>query len=512
MLPRIKVIKYSHGMKVIPGNRRHKDVLLDYCRTLAQWEIVKEPPMYKAVRQMKRVFAGATKDRSEFRFHINQFEELITYLKYAGIERRHIELETLPLHEGEDVEFVMKGDISPYEYQEPIIEFFEQVDPIIKVTNLQTGLGKTMIALLTMFRRKKRTLIQLRGGYVSRWLTDLDGAKALFKFKKGDIMVVRGRDHLLSVINQAKAGDFDPKVVIITNKTLFGLFKEFELNGEDNLYGISPEELCPLLGIGLRIIDEVHEDYHLSFRSDIYCHCPSSIHLSATLVTEDPFRRRMYDIALPMENWYTGVDYDAYIDVKCDMFDTHEPEKLRTTERGRDMYSHGAYEKSIIRNKTMLANYLDIINYVTYLDYIEDWQGGQKCLIFCSLTDMCVLVRDHLRGIYPELEINEFISETDEVILEKSDIIVSTVESCGTAQDIPGLKMSILTRALKKLETNEQVKGRLRKLKKWPDITPIFNYLTNRSVPKHLEYHQAKIEQFEGKVKSHTTVNLPLKL
>lgn len=735
MSGRMSIEILSHGLIIRPKHPREREALLDFARTLAQWEYIREPPDWKPRRVMTRVYAGATKSRDEFRFHVNLLEDILRHLDGKGIRRSNIDLTVRPIHCGVDVEFNMIPGFEPRDYQVPIVDFFCQTDPIIKVTNLQTGMGKaqpldakikvsggwktmgemtvgqkviapdgtettvtgvypqgkiivykvtfsdgrythacgnhlwkvycedrgwiisntldmerslhgayvklsvplitpedvsdvlpadsdapiagdrslrryiysdiatkrkfldsifndvsrmhyytddvsiatdfqylirsmggtafiseesgtyrvdgelskgdgllsirsiemigheeaqcisvdhpdhlyvtddfivthnTAVSLMAMNRIGKRTIMQLRGGYIKRWLDDLDGKDALFKFKKGDIVVVRGRDSLISIINQAKNNDFNAKVIIISNKTLYALFKEYELNGKDNIYGIEPSELYELLGVGLRIIDEVHEDYHLSFRTDIYCHCTSSIHLSATLITEDPFRRQMYDIALPKENWFSGVDYDAYIDVVAYHHRSQLPEKIRTTERGRDTYSHAAYEKSIMRQPKVLKNYLDMIAEITAEYYFkDDWEGGQRALIFCSLKEMCVLVRDRLRKAYVDLEINDYVAETDESVLKTSDIIVSTVESCGTAQDIPGLRMSILTRALRKLETNEQVKGRLRKLKKWPHIDPVMIYLVNEDIPKHVDYHREKMVQFKGKVKSHIEV------
>lgn len=370
----------------------------------------------------------------------------------------------------------------------------------------------TFSALSAMVKIGLRTVIQLRGGYVSRWIDDLEG---LFDFKKGEVLVIRGRDALMSLINMASNDELKAKVIIITNKTLYKLFEEFEKDGDDNYYGIRPEDLYELCQVGLRIVDEVHEDYHLSFRTDIYSNVQSSIHLSATLITEDPFRRRMYDIALPQECWYKGVEYDKYIMSYAMFYSTTSENlpKLKLSERGQDSYSHGAYEKSILKQKPLLETYLEIIRYPVQRFYIEDdWQGGQKCIIFCYLVEFCEVLRDYLRGIYPELLIEEFVAETDEKVLKRADIIVSTIKSAGTAQDIPDLKVSVLTQAVRKLEANIQTLGRLRKLKRWPDVTPVFVYLNNTGVETHMKYHEAKKEIFQGKVLTQREEHIPYRL
>jgi superfamily II DNA or RNA helicase len=461
---------------------------------------------------MKKVYAGATRDRREFRFHRALEQELLQQLDSYGVRRSGIKIIDLPVPKPLRVTHPMIDSMKARDYQVPMVDYMANPQQKIKVTNLQTGKGKTAISLMAMVRMGLRTVIQLRGGYVARWIDDLEG---LFTYKKGDILVIRGRDALMSVINMAKADDLDAKVIIITNKTLYKFFEEFEKNPHDNYYGCRPEELYGLLRAGLRIVDEVHEDYHLSFRTDIYCNIQSSIHLSATLDTEDPFRRQMYDIALPQDCWYKGVEYDKYI-ISYALFYTASPEamqKLRLSEKGQDNYSHGAYEKSILRHRDLKEVYLDVCTYPVQRFYIEDdWQGGQKCIVFCYLVEFCEVLRDHYRKLYPELSVEEYVAETDAGVLKTADIIVSTIKSAGTAQDIPDLKVAILTQAVRKKEANIQTLGRLRKLKRWPEVTPVFVYLSNSAVPAHMKYHEAKKEIFRTVTLTQRSEGMPHRL
>lgn len=513
-MSRVKILVYSHGIAVYPINHDTRTALLNYCRDLAQWEYVKEPPYYKPRRVMTRVFAGATADRSEFRFHRNQLNEVITILGTAGIWRDNIDLVEIPTDEGVDVDMAMPGAPEPYGYQPPLIDYLANPNQKIKVTELQTGKGKTYSALKAAAKVGKRTVIQLRGGYVNQWVENI---KEYFHIKKGDILVLRGKKALKSAINLAKAGEITARFIIVTSRTMYALFKEYEKHGDDNIYGIRPEEFYQLLGVGLRIVDEAHEDYHFNFRSDIYSNVQSAIHLSATLLTDDSLRRRMYEIALPRSCWYTGIEYDKYVGVKAYMFSTKDPHKLVLTERNQSNYSHGAYETSIMKDTGILMNYLEVIREVVQKEFIEyEWDSGQKCIVFCRLVEFCETVRDYLAEFYPELDICVYVAGTDDEVLKRADIIVSTVGSAGTAIDIKRLKTAVLTQALNKRETNEQVKGRLRKLRdkegNFTDITPVFAYLVNTSVKKHRQYHDEKKEQFKGRCLFHREYYLPVEI
>mgnify|MGYP006431572937 CR=1 FL=1 len=503
MFGKTHILLYSHGIRIRPASREARSAMINYCKEMALWEWSSPSPTFKPQRKMTRIYAGATRIRDEFRFHRNQQKDVFKALDAAGVYKSDLKVEELEPDPGVDVEFDWASDKELMDFQKGIVDFFTQSTPIIKVTNLQMGKGKSLISLAAMYRLGKRTVIQLKGGYVSRWL---DALEEELDFDKGDVLIVRGRDSLQSVINQAQTGEFEAKVVIITNKTIFNFLKEHERNAKENIYGIEPHELYPLLGVGLRICDEVHEDYHLAFRSDIYCHVASSIHLSATLKTEDSFRRFVYDIALPPESWVDNVPYDRYIGVTALHYVTRHPDKIKIHEKGRDTYSHSAFEKSLLRKPEMLHNYMLIIEECVENYYIVDFEKGQKCAIFCHLVDFCTYVRDYLRQRYPGLKIDEFVSGSPSETLENSDVIVTTLGSAGTAQDIDGLKTVLLTKALRKREMNEQVLGRLRRLKNWPDVVPRFVYFVNTSIPSHLNYHHAKVELFADKCLFHREV------
>ncbi|MNL29466.1 hypothetical protein D3C87_1511480 [compost metagenome] len=87
----------------------------------------------------------------------------------------------------------------------------------------------------------------------------------------------------------------------------------------------------------------------------------------------------------------------------------------------------------------------------------------------------------------------------------ESDIIVSTLKSLGTAQDIPKLLHVYMTDGLGSSQANLQAMGRLRDtiLKIWPDAVPTFYYLVCEDIEKHIEYHERKKETFQGRVVSH---------
>ena len=64
---------------------------------------------------------------------------------------------------------------------------------------------------------------------------------------------------------------------------------EYEVKKSNNMYGCNPEDFFNLINVGIRLIDEVHQDFHLNFKIDLYTNVKKTISLSATLQSDNKF-------------------------------------------------------------------------------------------------------------------------------------------------------------------------------------------------------------------------------
>ena len=131
----------SHNIKVSQICQRGREALLQFCKPLIQMGLERVGRQYTMVP--KRTFAAAMKDRSEFRFHVNQLEDLKQHLGHFGFKG-----DTLTIVEHKtsaaafpQVEHIIKEMFEPREQQVPIIEYVQE-DGTIKMITLQTGKGK----------------------------------------------------------------------------------------------------------------------------------------------------------------------------------------------------------------------------------------------------------------------------------------------------------------------------------------------------------------------------------
>lgn len=370
------------------------------------------------------------------------------------------------------------------------------------VTDGHVVTHNTFCSLQAAVQMQQRGLIVLKGMYVDRWMNDLREAKkagesSILGLKPGELLLVRGSADLKKLFAMALNGELKAKIIVMTNKTLYNYIDHYEtFNGVEGEYQFPPDQMCEKLGLGWRLIDEVHQDFHLNFRLDLYTHCPKVIALSATMTHDKPFINRMYNIAYPKEHRFGGIAYDRYVDVIELVYYLNMPTKLKWLQRGMRSYNHVAYEESIMKHKDSMRHYLNMILRIVQESFLSKFEVGQKLLIYVATVTFAEVLTKALRDMVKDadLKINKYTAEDEYLQLITSDISVSTLLSAGTAVDIPNLRVVLMTTALSSTQANLQAFGRLRPLKQWPDVTPEFIYLTCQSIDKHSEYALKKKE------------------
>lgn len=214
----------------------------------------------------------------------------------------------------------------------------------------------------------------------------------------------------------------------------------------------------------------------------------------------------MYEIAYPLSLRMRETAIDKYAIARCVMYYLSEGRKIQTIERGGNNYSHNAYEESIIKDGEFLDSYLNLIKYTLEVSFIKDYVKGQRAIIFAYKTEMCGIITDFLKEYYPHLDIRRYVAEDPIENMNDADIRVTTLGSGSTAHDITNLKTAILTVNVSSLQSNIQAFGRLRKI---DGLITRFYYLICADIPKHMEYHNSKVEIFSERALNFNTIQPP---
>jgi hypothetical protein len=209
-------------------------------------------------------------------------------------------------------------------------------------------------------------------------------------------------------------------------------------------------------------------------------------------------------LTFPLATRFVEPPPPPYLRCKALQFSLHSPHLIKYKHRGRSEYSQAALEKSILHYKKTLDNYKNMILDIAAISFMPLWKPGRKLLVFAGTKKMCTVLADAFAKKYPDMQVRRYIGEDPYVHLREGDIIVSTTKSCGTAVDIPGLAISLMTEAVNDTQANLQHIKRLREPPQGPDyFTPEFLYFLCVNIPQHMNYHKRKVEIFRNEVISH---------
>jgi len=448
-----------------------------------------------------------TMDKSIFTFHIEQYKPFISMLDYIGYgdDRRivrkwgHKEFKTFDMN--------IKSHIELRDYQKEAAEFAQQkrTEAIHSaLLAMPTGTGKTLTALYLSCIYKQRTAVFVRSTFVKQWYNDIQKNTDT---QAHEILEIQGGGTLRALMAMTEDDLKDIKFIIFSEQTMCLYFDDYvaaDCVEGDYGYSVSPHGLLPHLNIGMCIFDEMHEAIKQVYRCLIYCHVPFVVGLSATFMAQEQDIVEMQSLLVPECLRFTDIQMKKYIDCYSlgYRFKHYDPKRIKTTAMGNTMYSHDAFEASIIRNKAYLKGYLDMIAYVMRVLYkgdYDDYKPGDKAVVYAFKKDMCDLIIERLKEQYPELDIRRFVSGDPYDNVIKPDIRVTTIGSFGAGKDVPDLCFSLLTNSVNKPSANIQILGRLREI---AGTKVKLAFIWCAQINKHVEYADEKMKWFKPRTAS----------
>lgn len=447
------------------------------------------------IREKGKLFAELDAGKTSIRMHINTFDKFMEWMELQGYPARKFNITEVPMYEPERCTPVMPSFMVARDYQVPQVEYLCSPGKI-KILTLQTGKGKTFCALEAVRRLGLRTLVSVPAKYQSKWKNDIIEAYG----SSVELCVVKGGSQLRSIIAQGLAGEFTADIILCSSNTLAIYFKEF-LSHDELTYEAPPYNLFEILGVGIRLIDEVHEGLHFNHRFDCLTHVPLTISLSATIVNRNETIQRVVEYMFPPEIRGPEMEYDRYTDVVGLGYKVAKPNIVKCKQRG--MYSHHVYEQWILSKPDRRDAYLKMIFDVITSIYINKGNLKQKILIYAASIELCKLLATEFGKLHPELEVATKVQDDTFDVLETAQVIFSTLLSTGTAVDVTDLAYVLMTTSVDSDTANLQAIGRLRRMKNYPEQTPEFYYLACADIDKHMVYHENKKRLFMNRARHH---------
>ena len=231
------------------------------------------------------------------------------------------------------------------------------------------------------------------------------------------------------------------------------------------------------LGIGLKIVDEAHLEFRDTLLMDFCFNVKRNLYLTATdgrsSKDENSIFRHVFASAVYYKPSAFLTDsnrpkkWTDYISIAVNTHCNPNMYKYRVNGgRGMNSASYGKWVIAYDKKKTHFKCCKEI------LKMIYDKDPHAKVLVFMPLIDLC---QDFAFYVTSELDkdqhfmydldirtINSKNSKKDNDRAKHSDVIVTTIGSCGTGTDIPGITAIISCTPYCSHITAEQVFGRIR--------------------------------------------------
>lgn len=323
-----------------------------------------------------------------------------------------------------------------------------------RLLTLPTGNGKTFCALHAMSIYNRKTLI-VADSLVDQWANEIL-SKLTISYKK----VYEIKDSIDSV-KKLLSKEIHPSkydVYVASLRTL--------LNAqEQGLY----DPMIRKLGIGLKIIDEIHRSTYSQIFLDMCSPIQETIFLSATPARSSPAEDYVYKQVftnLPSYGEEVKEMKKKYLKVINIEYDTHPNYQVVAKCNNWYGFQTARFAEHIFSPQCHNIIF-DILKYVIDLT-IEHVDPDEKIVIIFERKVDVLLTLDVLKRLYPDVSIGDYTSnvkKSEKVDNLKNKIILSTDESFGTGSDLHGkLRVLVNTITYNSKVTAEQLPGRLREI------------------------------------------------
>jgi hypothetical protein len=362
---------------------------------------------------------------------------------------------------------------------------------------LDTGIGKTYVTIHSIIEMKTRAIIITHQDKIKQqWI---ERFKEYSNVKDEYLIDIAGSPQMEKVMKGKLSGYY----YFINHQTINSYLRN---NGPDEL-----KKFFKKISVGIKVFDEAHLSFKNVMRTDFFSNTRKTYYLTANFDRTDPNEarvfRRAFDNAYKMtESQLLKDDADAKTGRKHIVFiptlyrSNPAPQyvKMAMNSYGFSVAGFFKYAFHYDQYNTMREVFYQIFEMAIKLE-------GRILITLPKIEDTYILA-DSIKKHYPDLNrsigtVNSKNTKDDnEYVKENSDIIVSTIRSCGTGVDIKKLRVIINLEPFSSKITANQLAGRLREYS--PTEDTYFFHLVDLAFPVCEDQYLKVVRHLKGKCKS----------
>lgn len=317
--------------------------------------------------------------------------------------------------------------------------------------NLQTGFGKTFcVAYASTELNEKAIIISPNEGLKTQWINTYH---KMFNYRPKNLMNIAGSN----IINAIMEDMIEPADIYFVNHATLR-------NYMTALNGYALHKFFKKIEVGIKVYDEAHMEFGNILLIDNFSNTNRTWYLTATFDRSDKTESVCFKRAFSMVITFGELESQEVMEKHVIYHVVNINSRPTPKDRGKVMNFRGltaaSYGKYAFMDDTNQTAYAAILN---VLEKIKELEG--KTLIFVPLIEAVDLVVKKLKADHPEKSVAAYHSKTSKDEKEsaiKKDIIVTTIRSCGTGRDIPGLRSIICLDPVASKVIAQQMIGRLR--------------------------------------------------
>jgi superfamily II DNA or RNA helicase len=319
--------------------------------------------------------------------------------------------------------------------------------------NLNTGVGKTAIAVLTFaFYGLRTIMITASAAWLDQWREKL---LEYTNLKPDEIYTISGTAGIVKLFNGMKKTE-NIKFLLCTHSTLHTYAKKHGWG--------SVRKLFMDLQIGIKVVDESHLFWESMFKCDYASNCLKTYYLTATPMKSDVYQNRIYQLSFETVPKISLFDeeHDTHANVLIIKINSHP----------------GPYEREAIATGNYGFNVLKYVDYfqqtdiyykllhITLYHCLSEMGPEDRVLIYHATNSAVMQSYRWIKYHYGQYSIGIYTSLVPKEIKHEQlecKIILSTTKSAQALLDIAHLKKIIVfAEPYNSAPITRQVLGRLR--------------------------------------------------